>query len=63
MSIVECRDINKTYQQGKIEVHALKGVSLSIDKGGFVALAGPSGSGKTTRASSFTQGRICIPVL
>ena len=48
MSIVECRDINKTYQQGKIEVHALKGVSLSIDEGGFVALAGPSGSGKTT---------------
>jgi len=48
MSIVECRDINKTYQQGKIEVHALKDVSLSIDKGGFVALAGPSGSGKTT---------------
>ena len=48
MSIVECRDINKTYQQGKIEVHALKSVSLSIDRGGFVALAGPSGSGKTT---------------
>ena len=48
MSIVECRDINKTYQQGKIEVPALKGVSLSIDRGGFVALAGPSGSGKTT---------------
>jgi len=48
MSIVECRDINKTYQQGKIEVHALTGVSLSIDEGGFAALAGPSGSGKTT---------------
>ena len=48
MSIVECKDINKTYQQGKIEVRALKGVTLSIDKGGFVALAGPSGSGKTT---------------
>jgi putative ABC transport system ATP-binding protein len=48
MSIVECRDINKTYQQGKIEVHALKSISLSIDRGGFVALAGPSGSGKTT---------------
>jgi len=48
MSIVECRDINKTYQQGKIEVHALKGVSLFIDEGGFIALAGPSGSGKTT---------------
>ncbi|MEA3437607.1 MAG: ABC transporter ATP-binding protein [Thermodesulfobacteriota bacterium] len=48
MSIVECKDIKKTYQQGKIEVHALKGVSLSIDKGSFIALAGPSGSGKTT---------------
>ncbi len=48
MSIVECVDVKKTYQQGKVEVNALKGVSLSIDKGGFVALAGPSGSGKTT---------------
>jgi putative ABC transport system ATP-binding protein len=48
MSIVECIDIKKTYQQGKIKVHALRGVSISIDKGGFVALAGPSGSGKTT---------------
>jgi len=48
MSIVECQDIKKTYQQGKIDVHALKGVSLSIDEGCFVALAGPSGSGKTT---------------
>lgn len=48
MSIVECIDVKKTYQQGKMKVDALKGVSLSIDKGGFVALAGPSGSGKTT---------------
>ena len=45
---VECRNIVKTYHQGKITVHALNGVNLSIKQGEFVALAGPSGSGKTT---------------
>ena len=48
MHIVECVDINKTYHQGKVEVLALKGVSLAFEKGSFVALAGPSGFGKTT---------------
>ena len=48
MNIVECKDVKKTYQQGKTDVHALKGVSLIVHKGGFLALAGPSGSGKTT---------------
>lgn len=66
MNIVECTDIKKTYQQGKIVVTALGGVSLSIEKGGFVALAGPSGSGKTTMLNiiggldSADSGRVIV---
>ncbi len=48
MSIVSCAGVNKSYQQGKITVQALRNLDLEIDQGGFVALAGPSGSGKTT---------------
>ena len=48
MSIVECNDVSKTYHQGRIEIHALKRINLTIAKGDFVAVAGPSGSGKTT---------------
>ncbi|MCP4631154.1 MAG: ABC transporter ATP-binding protein [bacterium] len=48
MHIVECRNVVKTYQQGKVSVSALRGVNLFIEKGDFAALAGPSGSGKTT---------------
>jgi putative ABC transport system ATP-binding protein len=40
--------VNKTYQQGRVTVTALQQVALTVETGGFVALAGPSGSGKTT---------------
>jgi putative ABC transport system ATP-binding protein len=48
MSIVQVRDLKRTYKQGEIEVHALRGVDIDIGAGEFTALMGPSGSGKTT---------------
>lgn len=46
--IVEVRNVVKVYQQGKVQVRALAGVTTSIGKAEFTALVGPSGSGKTT---------------
>jgi putative ABC transport system ATP-binding protein len=48
MGVVELIDVKKRYMLGQTEVQALRGVSLSIDRGEFITIAGPSGAGKST---------------
>lgn len=48
MALIELKDIKKIYDLGEVEVHALRGATVTIEKGEYIALIGPSGSGKST---------------
>ncbi|MCX7792801.1 MAG: ABC transporter ATP-binding protein [Thermodesulfovibrionales bacterium] len=46
--MIELKGVYKTYRRGAEDVHALKGIDLTVSKGEFISIVGPSGSGKTT---------------
>src|SRR3954469_18360096 len=48
LPLIEAHKVTKVYQIGKVDVPALRGVSLKVEEGEFVSVVGPSGSGKST---------------
>jgi putative ABC transport system ATP-binding protein len=48
MSVIEIKELTKTYNENTVPVHAVRGIDLNIEEGEFSAIIGPSGSGKTT---------------
>jgi len=65
-AIVQLEAVTKVYRQGKVDVHALRGLDLEIGAGEFTAICGPSGSGKTTTLNLIggldapTAGRVTL---
>ena len=57
--LIELKDVYKIYPMGGEAVHALDGISLTIDRGEFVAIVGQSGSGKSTAMNII--GCLCPP--
>jgi putative ABC transport system ATP-binding protein len=47
-AIIQVENVSKTYRIGKVDVHAVRGVSFSVERGEFLSVVGPSGSGKST---------------
>ncbi|AEA47924.1 ABC transporter ATP-binding protein [Archaeoglobus veneficus] len=64
--VIELQNVKKVYKTGAAEVYALNGVSMSVERGDFIAIMGPSGSGKSTLLNLIgcldkpTEGRVII---